>query len=235
MMNKKLWIIMICCIALLSHSPDSIAQTKVDTIELKEGEVLDLLLLRQNPDTKEALAHYFKSALPVAQAKSYQSIPGFRIKAHVQGNLQPEFLILGKWSDLLARQAFQEVILDKVPDFHEQRRTIWSYMGIQYFEMPHDLSLIIDRGRYHVATAYWLGSDKEQVACLDPWKAEIQQMGGEILVALEGGESPFGYQYDSDIFVITSWENEASFKAFQQKQSEQKAMPLKHVNEFILK
>ena len=146
---------------------------------------------------------------------SYQPLPGFKIASNNQGNLQPELLILGQWDDIEVREDFLTKIIETVPDFHERRRKIWSYFGLRYFEIDKDLSFEINRDKYQVATAYWLESKKESSKFYKKWKKEIQTSGGEILVQLKDGKSPFGYQYNPEYFVITSWKNEAVFQAFQ--------------------
>ncbi|MEM9820422.1 MAG: hypothetical protein AAF985_05100, partial [Bacteroidota bacterium] len=125
----------LCLLCLSSVHGQSTSQS----MAFKKGEVLDILLLSQNPDTELALKSYFQTAFPVAQRMSYQPLPGFKIKAHNQGNHRPQSLILGKWSDLEQREAFLSQIVEEVPDFHQRRKTIWSYFGLSYFEIQKDL------------------------------------------------------------------------------------------------
>lgn len=209
-------------------------QSTIKSVALKKGEVLDILLLTQNPDVKEDLQSYFQTAFPVAKRMSYQPVPGFKIKAHAQGNHSPANLILGKWNDIEKRETFLEEIINEVPDFHERRRKIWSYFGLSYFEMKEDLSFEIDRSRYNVATAYWLSEGSKSNKFYKGWKQKIDDMDGQVLVQLSDGTSPFGYRYDPDYFVISSWENEAAFNAFNKVTQEMKADGIEHVNEFIL-
>ena len=59
-------------------------------------------------------------------------------------------------------------------------------------------------------------------------------MNGEVLVELQEGKSPFGYQYDPNFFVITSWKSEAEFDAFQKNMQALEADNIQHINEFVL-
>ena len=213
----------------------SYAQVPVRTYEFKKGEVFDILLLVQKPDTQEALKKYFEDAFPVAQNLSFQSVPGFRVAEHSQGNILPDLLVFGKWENLEKREAFLETITDEVPDFHERRRNIWSYFGLRYYEMSEDFTLRFDKGKLHVATAYWFQPGNEDSNFYAEWKQVMARHGGEILIELEEGISPVGYQYNPDIFVITTWSNEAEFNAFQQQAFSLKKTGMQHVNEFILK
>ena len=204
------------------------------TVSLSKGEVLDILLLSQNPDTEAALKSYFQNAFPVAKRMSYQPMPGFKIKDHTQGNHRPASLILGKWLDMEKRETFISQILEEVPDFHERRRKIWSYFGLGYFEIQKDLTFEIDRNKFHVATAYWMKGADVAISFDEKWEAQINQFGGKLLIDLKDGNSPFGYLYDPDYFLITVWENEAAFKTFQEQVQTITMDAIEHVNEFIL-
>ncbi|HAP64299.1 MAG TPA: hypothetical protein DCR93_34075 [Cytophagales bacterium] len=210
------------------------AQPKIDTISLQKGQILDLLFLSQNPDIEEARQSYFQVAFPVANRFSYQGLPGFRITDHVQGNHRPSFLILGEWADRGQREAFLEQIVNEVPDFHERRRQIWSYFGLCYFELTEDLSIHIDRGKHHVATAYWFEEGEVPKDLVNRWQEQRTQAGGSTLLQLQDGTSPAGYQYRPDYFVITTWDSEADFQAYQQSVSSQALEEVKHINELIL-
>ncbi len=217
---------------LIIHS--SFGQSKIDTITLKKGEVFDILLLSQHPDRDAELKSYFQSAFPIAKKMSYQPLPGFKIINNNQGNLHPNILVLGKWDNTTIREAFLTEILKDVPDFHERRRKIWSYFGLRYFKIESDLSFQINRNHYNVATAYWLESDKRPNPYYKKWEQEIETAGGKILIQLKNGTSPFGYQYNPEYFVITSWKREADFRSFQEKMKKQDLNGVQHINEFIL-
>lgn len=211
------------------------AQSKIDTIALKKGEVFDILLLTQNADTEAELKHYFQTAIPIGQRMTYQSIPGFRIINHTKGNIRPSLLILAKWQNLEYREQFINQIENEIPDFHEQRRKIWSYFGLHYYEIQEDLECKIDRSKYHVATAYWLEDSSQPSEFYSDWKGQIKPSGGEVLLELEEGTSPFGYRYDPDFFIVTAWKSEDDFNTFQQNCQDLEMKDVVHVNEFILK
>lgn len=213
----------------------SFGQSKTDTITLKKGEVLDILLLIQKHDREADLKSYIQTAFPIAKKMSYQSLPGFKITNNYKGNLQPDLLILGKWNNIKLREDFLNQIIVEIPEFHKFRRKIWSYFGLQYFEIKEDLSFKIHRDKFQVASAYWLKNKQLANKFFKKWKNEIQKSNGEILIQLEDGKSPFGYQYNPQYFVITSWENKADFQFFQEKMEKLKLDNIEHINEFILK
>jgi len=212
----------------------SYGQSNIKTIELQKGEVFDILLLQQNPGKEEAFKSYFQTAGAVAKSMSYKPLGGLKIKAHLQGNLHPSVLVFAKWDHMEKREAFLNQITEEVPDFHERRRELWPYFGLHYYEVKNDLSLKIDRKKYLIATAYWLDTEDETSNFYGEWKSKIQSANGEVLIELKDGKSPFGYRYDPDFFVITSWETESDFKAFHKNMQNSEMDNIQHINEFIL-
>ena len=85
-----------------------------------------------------------------------------------------------------------------------------------------------------MATAFWLEAGERSSDFYEKWLAEISSSGGQILIELSEGESPFGYQYDPEYFVISSWENKNAFDAFQDKVKQLELDNIQHINEFIL-
>ena len=212
-----------------------IGQSSLGKFTFGKGEVLDVLLLSQNPSTEQDLKSYFQTAFPVAKRLSYETISSFKIESHTQGNLRPNNLIVAKWSDIDKRESFFTEILKEVPDFHERRRKIWSYFGLCYFEIKEDMSFEINRDKYNVATAYWLEEKNGSKGFYKNWKRYLSNMNGRVEVQLENGVSPFGYHYQPDYFIISSWDSEKEFRNYQEKVAQLKIPNIKHVNEFVLK
>jgi len=233
-MIKDIMRIALVFIAIGCSLQHSVGQVKLDTITLKKGEVLDILLLSQNPETEDDLKTYFQVAFPVAKKMSYQPLPGFRIAQNNSGNIRPDVLILGKWDNVEIREDFLSQIVEEVEDFHERRRKIWSYFGLRYFEIQEDLSMVINRDHVHVATAHWSDSKSRSSEFHEQWAQAVRNSGGKILLQLKEGKSPFGYRYDPDYFTISTWKNEAAFSDFQEKIKKLGWDNIQHVNEFIL-
>ncbi len=231
---KNLLQIIMALIFIGCSSHQSLEESKGDTIILKKGEVLDILLLTQNANIEADLKSYFQTALPVAKRMSYVPLPGFKVSNNSKGNIQADVLVLGKWADIEIREDFLSQITEEVEDFHERRKKIWSYFGLQYFEIKADLSFEIHREQYQVATAYWLESEFLPSKFYKKWKKEIQKSGGKICIELKDGKSPYAYQYNPEYFVITSWKNEAAFNDFQEKIKTLELDNIQHINEFIL-
>ncbi|MEO1367092.1 MAG: hypothetical protein AAFX50_07915, partial [Acidobacteriota bacterium] len=65
------------------------------------------------------------------------------------------------------------------------------------------------------------------------WKRGAAGAGGQVVLELQDGWSPFGYRYDPDYLAITEWEDAASYKAFHAGLAFDTAV-VEHVDEFVL-
>lgn len=219
---------------LLTIGGPLVAQSQVKAYSFKKGEVLDILLLSAKPNYDSLFAIYRKTAFPVAMRMSYTPIPGYRIQTYTQGNFQPESFILGKWASLAQREQFLAEIETHVPDFHEQRRNIFSDFHLTYYEMPEDISFEIDKSKTIVATAYWQSDRQSFHRFQRQWRKAAKKAKGKTVLNLENGKSPFGYFYQPDWMIITEWESTAEFEAFRDRIGKLDMDGLQHVNQFIL-
>lgn len=210
------------------------AQSTV-SFDLKKGEILDILLITNKPDIEALFDNYKKTAFPVAMGLSYQPLPGFGIAEYTQGNQQPSSLVFGKWSNLEKREQFLTDITESVPDFHEQRRNMFEFFALTYYEMQEDISIEIDREKLLVVTAYWQQEASALQTFTQKWRKIAKKSGGEVILELTEGKSPFAYYYQPDYLVITQWSDRETFNKFHDENIKMNHEGLKHVNQFILK
>ncbi|WP_299246181.1 hypothetical protein [uncultured Aquimarina sp.] len=211
-----------------------VAQSDVKSFDFKKGEVLDILLLTNKPDIEKDFEKYKKTAFPVAFKRTYRPQPGFSIKETTQGNIQPTTFIFGKWNDLKNREQFISEIEDIVPDFHVQRRNMWSIFNLTYYEMPTDISFKIDRSKYIVATSYWKKDTESFKKFTELWSQKSATKGGKKILQLTNGKSPIGYYHNPDLLVITQWESKQEFDAFYKENLKMDHKGVLHVNQFVL-
>ncbi|MEW7289318.1 hypothetical protein [Aquimarina sp. 2304DJ70-9] len=221
------------CIVLLS-SLTLHAQSNIKSYHFKKGEILDILLLTTKPEGNALFKKYRETAFPVAVKRSYKPQPGFKITETTQGNIQPTSFLFGKWNDLENREAFIAEIETFVPDFHKQRRDIWSIFNLVYYEMPNDLAFEINKDKFIVATAYWQKDAGAFSKFKKEWLQKAKAKGGKSVLELTQGKSPVGYYYNPDYLVLTQWENKAAFEAFYQENLTMSHKGVEHVNQFVI-
>ena len=227
---KNLSLVFLTCL----FTTHMVAQSNVKSYDFKKGEVLDILLLTNKPNIEKDFEKYKKTAFPVAAKRTYQPQPSFNIKETTQGNIQPTTFIFGKWNDLKNREQFIAEIEDFVPDFHIQRRTMWSIFNLTYYEIPKDISFKIDRSKYNVATSYWKKDVTSFKKFMELWSQKSAARGGKEILQLTDGKSPMGYYNNPDILVITQWESKEAFDAFYKENLAMNHKGVLHVNQFVL-
>lgn len=210
------------------------AQEKTKFFEFKKGEVLDIILLNQTENSHELFERYKKTAFPVAFEYTYRPQPGFGISRLTLGTNKPSAFLFGKWTSLEKREGFLEVIAERVPDFHEQRRVLFPYFGLTYYEMKEDLKFSVDTSKFNVATALWKNYDKEDTSFYREWVESVKKFGGNVVLTLENGSSPLGYYYNADVLCIVEWQNENAFQAFAKKHPLSFYEPLRNVHQFVI-
>lgn len=211
------------------------AQSKqLISYSFKKGEVMDIMLLTTAPNSEEKYEKYKRTAFPVAFKYSYQPQIGFNISKLTLGTHLPANLIFGKWENKEKREDFLAIITTKVSDFHEQRRALFPYFDLTYYEMPRDINFTINREKHNVVTSFWKQDLKTFAQFSKQWEKQIKKAGGIIIIQLKEGISPLGYHYNPDVLYIIEWNNEAAFNAFAKQHPLASYEALKNVHQFII-
>jgi len=212
---------------------NSNAQSKeVISYSYKKGEILDIMLLTMTPNSKEKFETYRQTIYPVGFEYSYQPQKGFKISRLTLGTHLPENLIFGKWESKQKREGFLGNISKRVPNFHKQRRELFPYFDLTYYEVQKDLSFSINRNKYNVVTSFWKDNSKEFNKFIFNWEEKIKKAGGKIVLKLNKGNSPTGYVYNPDKFYIIEWKNQSVFELFAIAHSMTSYEDLKNVHQF---
>ena len=195
------------------------AQQLPQEIQLKKGEVFDLLLILAKPNSSEKFKHYRETIIPIGQEMSYKPLGFTTIKKTILGNLQPTSLILAKWDNIRLREQFIQNITAKVADFHEQRKEIWDIFLPTYYEIDESKIIRFKKEKTYTLTAYWKKDDKDLTNFMHDWQSLIALNQGKNILILKDGRSPVGYYYNPDILIFTEWDKEDDFISFKKANS----------------
>lgn len=209
------------------------AQSK--TLTFKKGEVLDILLFTGKPDFSKLFPRYKETAFNFAMQSGYQPQPILSISETTQGGIQPGSFVFGKWPSVSARKKFLNEITVEVPDFHEQRRAMWSSFYLAYYEMKKDTAFDVNPEKVIVATAYWKDDTGAFTNFKKEWLKKAKNNGGKVLLELTGAMSTVGYMYKPDFIVLTEWNDRASFDAFAKENMKMGEKGIQNVNQFVIK
>ncbi|MEM9930516.1 MAG: hypothetical protein AAF840_11900 [Bacteroidota bacterium] len=133
------------------------------------------------------------------------------------------------------RAATMEAIVAEFPDFHERRRKIWSSFNMTFYPMEASVSFTTDPAKFYVATMYWQEEATGFDRFLTTWKKKMKKNGGTNLLELTNGQSPYGYHYKPDYFVLTEWASRAEFEAFYTQDQALDHKGVRHVNQIIVR
>lgn len=209
------------------------AQKKQYTLSFDKGEVLDILLLTNYPDNESLFDRYKQTIFPLGVKYSYQPMPGFGIKHTLKGNDNAKSLVFGKWDSFEKREAFLDTVATAIPDFHKQRKDVFKYFVLTYYEMTSKTTFTIDRNKYNVVTSYW-SKNKNMNTFLKGQKSNIANHGGTQILVLQNGKTPKGYEYDPTVTIITQWESQDAFENFQKNTEKSVLKSIKNTHQFVL-
>lgn len=211
------------------------AQDQIQSFTFKKGEILDIIISSNGPDFNKLFDRYKKVAFPVAFEYTYQPQSGFGVSRLTLGNYFPQNFIFGKWSTGEKREGFLANISERVPDFHEQRRAIFSYFALTYFEVPEDLQFSVNSDKYNVTTSFWKNdSSKNFDSFYNEWKNHVIKSGGQFILKLQDGTSPTGYYYNPSVLTIVQWEDQSAFDTFAKEWPLSRYETLKDVHQFVI-
>jgi len=196
---------------------------------------LDVLLLTTATDAEAEQKLYFEQAIPLAMRLGYQSLPGFKIvQTPTRGNFHPAVLVFGSWPSEQKRQEALQRLETDIPNFHALRRKIWTNFDLTYYPQAEAINFSIDKTKYNVVTALWHKDAAAFQAYRRDWLNAVTATGGTLTVELTNGTSPFGYYYRPDCLLIASWEDQAAFATFQERERQLSVATLAHVNQFVI-
>lgn len=232
-LRSKQTVMRVLILLFLSFSYCINAQQLPQEIQLKKGEVFDLLLILAKPNSSEKFKQYRETIIPVGLEMSYRPLGFTKIKKTVSGNLQPNSFILAKWDNIQLREQFIAEITNKVSDFHEQRKDIWDIFLPTYYEIQETETIQFKKEKLYTLTAYWKKDGKNLTNFMQHWKSLIASNQGKNILILTNGRSPLGYYYNPDVLIFTEWDNEDDFNSFTQKNNTLNFDAVENYTQFI--
>ena len=228
---KQTKLMMVVVVLFLSGT---MVNAQSQTLTFKKGEVLDILLFNGKPEMGKLFPKYKETAFAFAVKMGYQPQPLFKVAETTQGGYQPSTFIFGKWPNIAARKKFLDEIVDNVPDFHEQRRAMWSTFYVSFYEMENDISFGIDPNKTVVATHLWKQDGVDFSTFQGEWLKEAKSQGAKVLLELRNPNSAVGYLYKPDYTVLLEWNDRASFDAFSAKYKAMELQEIQNINQFVI-
>ena len=201
----------------LSNPTDSSAFT----IDMKRGEVLQVIVSEQRPDGRDAARTYGQAAFPLAQRHGYQRIGQFNVRQTVRSDFKPQAVSFFSWPSQAALDAFSAE--PAWPAIKATRPQAWTGLDIYSAELSEDLTIKADRNKHYTVLVAWLKSD-EATADYDRYLAGIapavERSGGRFIYKMRMPERE-AYAPDATAphqLTFVEWESTDGFDRVQQSE-----------------
>lgn len=222
------------CAALASASPAAIAtahdtdETHASaasqpafTIDMKRGEVLQVIISEQRPGGGDAARTYGSKAYPLAQRYGYKRIGQLDVRQKVRSSFDPQAVSFFSWPSQKALDAFSAE--PSWPAIMATRPEAWSGLDIYSAELPEDLQISIDPAKHYTVLVAWLKSDEARGAYaryLTGIEPAVERSGGRFLYKMEMPERE-AYAEDAKAphqLTFVEWESTDGFEKVQASQ-----------------
>ncbi|NVJ98848.1 MAG: hypothetical protein HWE25_11890 [Alphaproteobacteria bacterium] len=207
------------------------------TFTFEKGHTIDFLYITNRAKPTRTFQEYIDEVGPSARKLGFRSLGGIRIAGKpTQGNFFPDFIALGVWpGGLDARRKALEKLLEAAPNLHSLRMDIWSAFNMTNYAFEEEVQLEMSADNVYILTAYWMAQSTEMKSLEAALKETTSNLGGVVKLILKDGRSPFQYEHNPDLLVITEWENEAEAALYTEESKGLNALGVRHVNQFPIK
>ena len=176
--------------AIEAHVADQ-EKTQGWTLDLKKGQVLQIVVPEERPEGRDARQSYYQNAFPIAERLGYNNEGLLNVRDKVRSEYDPSVFAFFSWPDIAATQAYRSS--PQFPAFKELRRDAWHEMKIYDSELTEDLQLTFDPDKHYTAWIAWLDPEarSDYTRYLEGIEPAVKRAGGRFVYEM------------SDIFVQT--------------------------------
>ena len=207
--------------SLQQNAQDHAAHAEADpafTIDMKRGEVLQVIISEQRPDGGPAARAYGSKAYPLAQQYGYQRIGQLDVTQKVVSRFDPQAVSFFSWP---SQQALDRFSAEPAwPAIRATRPQAWSGLDIYSAELQEDLKVNIDPDKHYTVLVAWLKSDDaraDYARYLSGIEPAVERVGGRFIYKMM---MPTREAYEEDAaaphqITFVEWETTDSFEKVQ--------------------
>lgn len=148
------------------------------TIEVKKGEVLQLIAPQARPDGNAARQAYYENVFPIAESLGYKRLGQLNVKQKVISDYDPGAFIFYSWPDEEAEESLYSH--PDWPALKASRPDAWTELKIYSDTLDEDLTLSFDPAKHYTVVVAWFDP-------AHPGDYERYLSGIESAVTREGG------------------------------------------------
>ncbi len=150
-------------------------------IELKSGQVLQVIASQIRPDGGAARRTYAQTAFPIASSFGFAPLGTLAVKRKVVSDFEPEAFSFFSWPSEEAVQSF-----DSHPDWPAIKATrpdAWSELKVYTDTLEEDLSLRFRADKYYTVVAAWFNPENpgDYDRYLSGIESAVERAGGRFI------------------------------------------------------
>jgi uncharacterized protein (DUF1330 family) len=206
--------------ALNSLSVASSAATESLTLDLKAGQVLQLVLVRtkEGDQAKAVRQRYFQTAIAYAESLGDEFLGSLRIKNTLIGENKPSVIAMYAFPNEAAQRTFQAS-----PDYKRMRKEGWDELHVFSTTLTSDMQLKFDPSKNYTLAAAWTQPDtlEDYQRYLNGIEADFDEIGARYLAKFTGInlQSQTDDGGDPSQLTLVEWSGEVDLKGLQQTAS----------------
>ncbi len=164
-----------------AKSAETAKPVKDVVIELKAGQVLQVIASQVRPDGAAARRAYAQTAFPIASSFGFAPLGTLAVKQQVVSDFEPEAFSFFSWPSEEAVQSF-----DNHPDWPAIKATrpaAWNELKVYSDTLEEDLSLRFRPDKYYTVVAAWFDPDNpgDYDRYLTGIESAVERAGGRFI------------------------------------------------------
>ncbi|MEO1488135.1 MAG: hypothetical protein AAFR88_01685 [Pseudomonadota bacterium] len=150
-------------------------------LELKKGQVLQLIAPEEREEGKAARQTYYQSAFPMAERLGYQRHGQLNMRQKIRSDYDPSLFVFFSWPDAAAVRAYRDD--PKFSEFKRLRKEAWHELKIYDKELTEDLSLTFTPEKHYSVLLAWLdkGTRQDYTRYLEGIEPAVKRSGGRFI------------------------------------------------------
>ena len=151
------------------------------TLELKQGQVLQLVVPEESDEGRAARQTYYQNAFPIAERLGYRNEGMLGIRQTVRSDYDPSVFVFFSWPGGDAVQGYRSN--PRFTEFKDLRREAWRELKIYDAEIDEDLKLVFDPAKHYSALFAWLDPETraDYTRYLEGIEPAVKRSGGRFI------------------------------------------------------
>ena len=186
-------------------------------IEMKRGEVIQIIAPEARADGNEARQAYYKTAFPIAEKLGYKKEGQLAVRQKVVSDYDPGGLLFYSWPNAAAAKAFANH--PGWPALKAERPKAWNELKIYTSELDEDLRLTFDPAKFYTVVIAWGNPENpdDYERYLSGIEPAVKRSGGRFIYKMRNPEFEAHASSPEAPVQLTfvEWDDPAGFAAVQ--------------------